>query len=99
MAFPPNHCALQLTDFNWQLLVHEDDHSGFMLAARITLLHFSVSAAMSFAKSPGEPGKTVPPSSVSRALVLGSVRLTLISTLSMSIIAAGVFFGAPTPNH
>src|SRR5262249_8466800 len=54
-------------------------HSGLMLAALITLPHFSVSAVMSFAKSPGEPGKAVPPSSVSRALILESARLALIS--------------------
>ena len=35
-------------------------HSGLMLAARITLPHFSVSAAMSLPKSAGEPGSTVP---------------------------------------
>src|SRR5262249_33743182 len=74
-------------------------HSALMLAVLITLPHFSVSAAMKFAKSPGEPGRTMPPSSVSRALKGGSARLALISTLSLSTITAGVFFGAPTPNH
>ena len=33
------------------------DHSGLMLAARITLPHFSVSSAMSLPKSAGEPRK------------------------------------------
>jgi len=32
-----------------------------MLAAQITLAHFSVSSAMSLLKSAGEPGSTVPP--------------------------------------
>src|SRR5262245_66073003 len=32
------------------------DHSALMLAARITFAHFSVSSAMSLAKSAGEPG-------------------------------------------
>jgi hypothetical protein len=32
-----------------------------MLAARITLPHFSVSTATSLAKSAGDPGSTVPP--------------------------------------
>jgi hypothetical protein len=36
---------------------------GLMLAARITLAHFSVSSAMCLPKSLGEPGSTVPPSS------------------------------------
>jgi hypothetical protein len=37
--------------------------------------------------------------SASRAFVLGSARIALISLLSFSTISAGVFFGAPTPNH
>src|SRR5262249_43276280 len=36
-------------------------HSGLMLAARITLPHFSTSSAMSLPKSAGEPGGSVPP--------------------------------------
>ena len=48
------------------------DHSGLMLAARITLAHFSVSSAMSLPKSAGEPASTVPPRSASRALIFGS---------------------------
>src|SRR5262245_53485557 len=75
------------------------DHSGLMLAALITLPHFSVSAVMSFAKSLGEPGKAVPPSSVSRALILESARLALISALSLSTISVDVFLGVPTPYH
>jgi hypothetical protein len=52
----------------------DDDrpHSGLMLAARITLPHFSVSSAMSLPKSAGEPGRTVPPRSPNRAFILGS---------------------------
>ena len=38
-------------------------YSGLMLAARITLAHFSMSSAMSFAKSAYEPRSTVPPTS------------------------------------
>ena len=75
------------------------DHSGLMLAARITLAHFSVSSAMSLPKSAGEPASTVPPRSASRALILGSARPALISLLSLSMISAGVFLGAPTPYH
>src|SRR5215831_9662354 len=72
-------------------------HSGLMLAARITLPHFSVSSAMSLPKSTGEPGSAVAPHSASRAFILGSARAALISVLSLSTISAGVFFGAPTP--
>ena len=42
-------------------------YSGLMLAARITLAHFSMSSAMSFAKSTYEPRSTVPPTSARRA--------------------------------
>ena len=73
------------------------DHSALMLAARITLPHFSVSSAISLAKSADEPGSTVAPRSASRALILGSARAALISLLSLSTIPVGVFLGAPTP--
>ena len=36
-------------------------HCALMLAARITLAHFSVSSAMSFPNSAGEPASTVLP--------------------------------------
>src|SRR5262249_29980951 len=71
--------------------------SALMLRARITLPHFSVSSAMSFAKSAGESASASPPRSASRALSLGSARPALISLLSFSTISAGVAFGAPTP--
>jgi hypothetical protein len=41
------------------------DHSGLMLAARITLPHFSVSSAMSLPNSAGESSSTSPPRSAS----------------------------------
>src|SRR6516225_4380916 len=66
-------------------------HSALMLAARITLPHFSVSSAINFPKSVGVIGIGEPPRSASRALILGSARAALIS--------AGVFLGAPRPNH
>ena len=68
-----------------------------MLAARITLPHFSVSSAMSLPKSAGDPGSALTPSSANRALILGSARPALISLFSFSTISAGVFFGVPTP--
>src|SRR5437773_7338538 len=64
------------------------DHSGLMLAARMTLPHFSVSSAMSFPKSAAEPPSTVPPMSASRAFILGSARAALNSLLSLPTISA-----------
>src|SRR5215471_14345713 len=72
-------------------------HSALILAARITLPHFSVSSAMSLPKSSGVPPSAVAPSSANRAFILGSARSALISLLSLSTIAAGVFLGAPMP--
>jgi hypothetical protein len=65
-----------------------------MLAALITLAHFSVSPATSFPKSVGEPAGIVPPISVNRALIFGSASAALVSLLSFSMIASGVFLGA-----
>jgi hypothetical protein len=73
--------------------------SALMLAARITLAHFSVSSAMSFPKSAGEPGSEAALRSANRALNLGSASPALISLLSLSIISTGVFFGAAMPLH
>src|SRR5215471_18232240 len=42
------------------LSVPEEAYSALMLAARITLRHFSVSSAMSLSKSVGEPVSAVP---------------------------------------
>src|SRR2546430_12264284 len=50
----------------------------------ITLAHLSVSSAINFAKSIGDPIKTVAPKSANRALILRSVRPPLISLLSLS---------------
>jgi hypothetical protein len=70
-----------------------------MLAARMTLPHFLVSSEMSFAKSPGEPASTVAPKLASRASNLESAMLAPTSRFNRSMIAAGVFFGAPMPYH
>src|ERR1700730_6682470 len=82
---PPNS-VLELTS-----------HSGLMPASFTTLPHFAVSPAMCFPKSAGESASTVPPKSASRAFILGSARAALISLLSLSTIAMGVFLGAPKP--
>jgi hypothetical protein len=44
-------------------------------------------------------GRLLPWSIERRALICGSARPALISLLSFSMISAGVFLGAPTPNH
>src|SRR5262249_20268591 len=54
-------------------------HSALMLRARMTLLHFSVSSAMSLPKSAGEPASALPPDSAIRALIVGSARAVLVS--------------------
>jgi hypothetical protein len=61
-------CRLVLTE------AVANGHSTLMFAARITLTHFSVSLAISLAKSEGEPTIGVPPSSARRGLNLGSAR-------------------------
>src|SRR5262249_4473442 len=58
-------------------------HSGLMLAARITLPPFPVSAARSRSNSAGEPASTVPPRSTKRALILGSASAALISPIEL----------------
>src|SRR5262249_52185605 len=73
------------------------DHSALMLAARITLPHFSVSSAISLPNWAGDPGSGVPPRSARRAFVLGSSRAALTSLLSWSTISAGVAFSTPRP--
>src|SRR5262249_47960346 len=62
-----------------------------------TLAHFSVSSAMSFPKSAGEPKSGVPPRSASPAFIFGSPGPALISLLSLSMISTGVPLGAPMP--
>src|SRR5262245_22301884 len=75
------------------------DHSGLILAVRMTFAHFSVSSAMNLAKSAAKPPNAMPPSSASRAFVVGSASAALIPWLSLSKISAGVALGRPTPCH
>jgi hypothetical protein len=75
------------------------DYSALMPANLTTLPHFSVSSAMNFLKSAGDPGSGVPPRSARRSFILGSSRAALTSLLSLSTISGGVAFGAPTPNQ
>ena len=84
---------------NYGISTAREAHSALMLAARITLAHFSVSSAMNFVKSAGEPGSAVPPNSANRAFILGSTRAAFVSLLSLSIISGAVPLGAPMPVH
>jgi hypothetical protein len=70
--------AVRLTGF----MEYPASHSGSMLAARITLPHFSVSSAMSLPKSAGVIGIGTPPRSAKRAFILGSARPSLICLFS-----------------
>src|SRR5215475_12488819 len=89
-----NHSDIR-PHFDWDRRM---PHSIVIFAARITLPHFSVSSDTSFAKSADEPATTTPPSSANRACALGSARPTLISWLSLSMTAVGVFFGRTKTN-
>jgi hypothetical protein len=75
----------------------DQPYPSLILAARITLPHFSVSSAMSLPKSVAEPESVIPPRSANRAFILGSARPALISLLSLLMISAGVVLGAPIP--
>src|SRR5262249_9135391 len=75
------------------------DYSGLMLAARMTLAHFSVSSAMNFPNSAGVRASGRPPRAKRRALILGSAKAVLISRLSLSITSSGVPLGAAMPHQ
>src|SRR5262249_19055314 len=69
------------------------DYSALMPANFTTFAHFSVSSAMNFPKSAGEPANTAAPRSVRRFFMLGSARAALISLLSFSTMPVGVALG------
>src|SRR5262249_31673266 len=73
--------------------------SDLMLAARITLPHFSASSAMNVPNAADVIDIGSTPKPASRALMTGSAVTALISWLSLSITSAGVSFGAPIPYH
>src|SRR5262249_43274866 len=74
------------------------DQSSLIFPTPITLVHFSVSLAISLAKSADVPASTMLPKPASCALILGSLSPALISRLSTSMIPGGVPFGAPIPS-
>src|SRR5215475_14371892 len=82
-----------------ECLVGAAGHSGLMLAARITLLHFSVSLTMKVSKSAEEPANIALPRSERRACTWGSARIALISLLSLSTIAPGVLLRRAMAHH
>src|SRR6516162_7072433 len=75
------------------------DQSGLMLAAWITLLHFSVSAVQYAPNSAGLKIVGMIVNSARRALILWSASPALVSRLSFSMIAVGVPRGTPMPVH
>src|SRR4051812_36869821 len=79
------------------ILGRERPYSALMLAALITLTHFSVSSAISLPKSAGEPPRILPPRSAMRAFSFASASAALISLFSLSTMSAGVLRGAATP--
>ena len=83
------HCRHSPNGRLWNVGATMKAYSALMLAARITLPHFSVSSAMSLPKSAGEPASAMPPRSARCAFNLGSARPALISLLSFSTISAG----------
>jgi len=74
-------------------------HSRFILAAKITLLHFFTSSEISLAKSSGDPARVVPPRLASCAWSFGAAILTLTSLFSFWMTSAGVRFGPQMPYH
>src|SRR5262245_21099076 len=82
----------------WNVSATADQRqSALMLAARMTLPHFSVSSAMNLPKSLGELARMMLPKSANRALILGSARPALISEFSLLMISVGVLLGATRP--
>ncbi len=63
-------------------------YSGLRFANLTTLPHFSISAAMNFAKSAGEPVITIAPNSASFPTSTGSASAALVSLFSLSMISA-----------
>jgi hypothetical protein len=63
----------------------------------MTLRHFSISSATSLPKSSGEPPNTALPSLANCSFVWESASAAFTSLLSLVMIAADVFFGAPIP--
>src|SRR5712691_3310258 len=74
-------------------------YSALMLAARITLPHFSVSVLIRAPNSSGLLAIDSKPSVARRSLMSGSAMILTISRLSRTTISLGVPAGTATPNH
>ncbi len=83
------HCRHLPNGRLWNVGATMTAYSALMLAARITLSHFSVSSAMSLSKSAGERASAMPPRSARCTFNLRSARPALISLLSFSTTSAG----------
>src|SRR5215510_14743977 len=81
------------------MLAPSTPQSALILRATMTLTHFSVSSAMNFPNAAGVIDIGSTPMPASRAFMMGSAAMVLVSLLSLSIKSAGVSFGAPTPYH
>ena len=75
------------------------DHSALMLAARITLAHFSVKLTINVLSWVGDIAKGSFPSAARRVRSPFSASAALISWLSVPMISGGVCTGAPMPSH
>src|SRR5262245_13742827 len=75
------------------------DHSGLMLAARITFAHVSVYSATKLPNSADELANGSSPKSRSRALNVGSARAALTCLLRIAMISGAAFAGAPSPTQ
>src|SRR5262245_22084530 len=64
-----------------------------------SLVHFATSSARNLPNSMGEVEKVLPPKSAYFALISCLCSPVLISLFSRSMIADGVFLGAPIPAH
>src|SRR5262249_38722193 len=83
----------------WNVAPRPPGQSALIPINLITLPHFSVSSTMSLPKSADVIDIGSTPKPASRAFMMGSAAMALISLFSLSITSAGVSFGAATPYH
>src|SRR5262249_32354812 len=74
-------------------------HAGLRPANFQSLVHLATSSARNLRNSMGEVEKVLPPKSAYFALISCLCSPVLISPFSKSMIADGVFLGAPIPAH
>src|SRR6266516_3616284 len=96
---PQKYSGKDMASSHRHLRITPGEWDAFMPAAPTTFAHFSVSSEISLPNSAGEPGSGSPPMAANRAFIPGSAMAALISLLSLSMISAGVLFGAQRPYH